>query len=636
MIAKAYKWVYAVALLTIVTLAFYPGLLGGFFFDDNSSIVNNATLELFDGSLSSLISASLNGIASPLGRPVSMASFALNLHYLGAGPFYFKLVNLLIHLANGVLVFILARQLLLRITSNCDSFTPALWVTAVWLLHPINVPPVLLVVQRMTSLAAFFTLAALCLYLYGRQKAGRRGRIAIVVGLLACWPLAILSKETALLLPLFILICEWLMPDGFRPIPPRILRVAALILGIALASAIIAKWDMLAGGYIFRDFGPVERLLTEARVLWFYLLQLFLPWPDLFSLYHDDFPISNGLLSPPQTLLAIIAWGCLITLAIYRRRRSPLFTFAVSWFLAAHALESTLLPLEVAYEHRNYLASVGILLWLASLLFPPQAQTRGKVPRLTLAASFVFFCALVTSLRADQWGDEYRRTQLEATVHPNSARANYEAGAALVNKTFLGASGGNSFTYQTARFHFMRAAELDRNDKLAMIGQLFLDCLAKKPKDTNLQIALHKRFATSSFPPGDQGVIHKLSELLVENRLCLDDTEVQALLGAALSNPAAKGKIRGMIYAVAMDYAVANSHNLPLGLTYAKEAVNSNPGDVPLRINLVRLLLVTGNKTEALEQYRSLRLLRITPKEKPEVEQIELTLRGMGQNAGTH
>lgn len=630
-----FRGLYAVALIIVVTLIFYPGLSGNFFFDDKPSIVDNPALRLFDGSFSSLIPASSNGVASPLGRPLSMASFALNLHFLGEDPFYFKLINLLIHLVNGGLIFILARQLWLRLTGSSNSFPAAFWMTAVWLLHPINLTPVLFVVQRMTSLAAFFTLAALSLYLYGRQRMGSRGWAAIAISLMACWPMAVLSKETALLLPLFILVCEWLVRDDFRPIPPKILRSVALILGLALVSILIAKWDMLASGYVFRDFGPVERLLTEARVLWFYLLQLFLPWPDLFSLHHDDFTTSRGLLSPPLTLLAIIGWGLLIALAIRLRRRSPLFAFAVAWFLAAHALESTLLPLEIAYEHRNYLASLGILLWLTSLLFPPQAQKLGTVPRLVLAASFVFFCALVTTLRADQWGDKYRRTQLEATIHPDSARANYEAGVEIMERTFLSTNGGNSFAYQTARFHFRRSAELDRNNKTALIGQLYLDCLAGAPKDTGLQIALRGRFATSLFPPGDRSVVQSLSELLVENRLCLDGAEVQALLDAALSNPAAKGSIRGMIYAVAMDYAVAKTGSLPLGLSYARAAVDSAPGDIPLRINLVHLLLASGKNTEALQQYRLLSLLRIAPKDKSDFEQIGLKLRGMEQNIST-
>lgn len=627
------RWLYMTTLIIVVTLIFYPGLSGNFFFDDKPSIVDNSSLQLFDGSFSSLISASSNGVASPLGRPLSMASFALNLHFSGADPFYFKLVNLLIHLACGGLVFVLARQLLARLAGGSNSFPAALWMAAVWLLHPINLVPVLFVVQRMTSLAAFFTLAALCLYLYGRQKTGSRGWTAIAVSLLACWPMAILSKETALLLPLFILIFEWLVLEGFQSVSPRILRSIVFIMGLAVASVLMAKWDLLASGYRFRDFGPAERLLTEARVLWFYLLQLFLPWPDLFSLHHDDFTISRGLLSPPQTLLAIIGWGGGIALAIHLRQRVPLFTFAVAWFLAAHALESTILPLEIAYEHRNYLASLGILLWLSTLPFPPQEQKPGKVPRLVLAASFVIFCALVTALRADQWGDEYRRTQLEATIHPNSARANYEAGVALVERTFLSTHGGNSLAYQATRFHFRRATELNRIDKAALISQMYLDCLTGAAKDAALQIALRERFASTPFPPGDRGVVQSLSELLVENRLCLDDAEVQALLDAALSNPAAKGSIRGMIYAVAMDYAVAKTGSLSLGLSYAKAAIASDPGDVPLRVNLVQLLLTSGDKDQANREFAALVRMHIPPRNRADVAQLSQKLGNMEPNA---
>lgn len=631
-----FRLLYAAALIIVVAVVYYPGLSGDFLFDDGPSIVDNPSLHIFDGSFSSLISASSNGVASSLGRPLSLASFALNLHFLGTNPFYFKLVNLLIHLANGGLVFVLARQLWLRLAGACHSFLAPIWITAVWLLHPINLTPVLFVVQRMTSLAAFFTLAALCLYLYGRQTAcGPRRWTAIAVGLLACWPAAILAKETALLLPVFILICEWLVLGGFRSAPPKTLRVIAFIFGFAIISGLLANWGLITNAYRFRDFGPVERLLTETRVLWFYLQQIFLPWPDFFSLHHDDFQISRSLLSPPQTLLAVIGWGILITFAILRRQRSPLFTFAVAWFLAAHALESTLLPLEIAYEHRNYIASLGILLWLAALLFPSPAQKQGQVPRLAMAASFVFFCALVTALRADQWGDEYRRTQMEAATHPYSARTNFEAGAALMERTFLSTNGGNSFAYQSARFFFRRAAELNRNGKEALISQLYLNCLAGAPKDTDLVIALRKRFASTHFPPGDHGVVHSLSELLVENRLCLDDTEVHALVDAALSNPEAKGPIRGMIYAVAMDYAVAKAGSLTLALSYARAAVDSDPSDIPLRINLIRLLLASSKISEALQQYRSLGRLHITPKDKSEFEKIGHQLRSMNQNTGT-
>ena len=390
---------YLLALIAATAFTYYPGLAGNFLFDDQSNILLNPSLSLFDGTFSSLLAASANGLASPLGRPVSMASFALNLHFFGAAPFSFKLVNLLIHLANGVLVFILVQQLWPRLADGKSPSLAAVWVTAIWLLHPINLTPVLFVVQRMTSLSAFFSLAALTLYLHGRKTGGSKGGLLIAVGLLACWPVAILAKETAVLLPLFIFLCEWLVLGGLLRVPAKIRWLASIIAALTLVGVLTVQWEFLTAGYQFRDFGLLERLMTEARVLWFYILQLLLPWPDLFALHHDDFPISRGLLAPASTVLALAGWIAILTFAIYRRKQSPLLTFGLLWFVAAHTLESSILPLEIAYEHRNYLASFGLLISLAGLLFTPNAHARGirsQALRLALAGCFVIFCGLIT------------------------------------------------------------------------------------------------------------------------------------------------------------------------------------------------------------------------------------------------
>ena len=602
------------AILILVTAAIYtPGLSGEFFFDDQPNILGNPALHVFDGSLSSLIDASTGGVASTIGRPFSMASFAMNLHFFGTSPFSFKVINLLVHLANGVLVFLVMRQLIPLLTREPHAPSTAIWSSALWLLHPINLVPVLFVTQRMTSLAALFTLSAILLYVYGRQRDGWKRQTAIIVSLMGCWPIAILSKETALLLPLLLLIIEWLALDSLRTISRKLLLYSAGILTVIAIGILVANWDFLVSGYSFRDFGLRERLLTEAKVLWFYLLQLFLPWPDFFSLHHDDFPISKTLLASPQTLLAIIGWISLVSLAFLKRHQWPLFSFAVFWFLAAHALESTIIPLEIAYEHRNYLASLGMLMWFSSLLFSQAEGDQGAIPRITLGICFVLFCGLVTTLRASQWGDEYLRTQLAAKIHPDSARANYEAGVTTMEKTILSENGGNEFAHHAAQFFFSRAAELDQDDKAALIGLLYLDCVAGKKKNTGIESKLQERFSTRPFRPGDQGVIGSLSEILVENRLCLNEADTQKLLEAALSNPHADGKIRGMLYAVAMDYALASMGSLPLALHYAEASVDSNPGSAALRINFIRLLLASGNKQEARREYTALLGLPLSP-----------------------
>lgn len=630
--------VFSVVLCLLLGAVYWVGLHGVFIFDDFENIVNNTLLRTFDGSLESLIAAASSGTSSPWGRPLSMASFALNFYFFGDAPFSFKLTNLAIHFANAMLVFTLVRQLWPRLgydTRTPQSLAPALWITAVWALHPINLTPVLFVVQRMTSLSAFFTLAALSLYLYGRQAKGKSGALAIAVSLLLCWPAAILSKETGLLLPLYLFLIEWLLLGTFQSVSTRVKWLALLSIGVVAVALCWTKWGFIIGGYSVRDFTLTERLLTEAPVLWFYLRQLVLPASDLFGLVHDDIPISRGLLTPPATLVAIVGWLVVLALALQQRSRQPLFAFAVFWFLASHLLESTILPLEIAYEHRNYIASFGIFLWLASLLFPEQQNVRWRIPRLVLAASFVFYCGLLTSVRSVQWGDELPRTQTAVNDHPNSARANAQAALVIMEKTFeLGA--GSPKAYQMVQFYLERSAELDKNSKAPLIGLLYLDCAAGVPKNVAIQTSLRERFATKRFSHNDRTVVLSLSGLLRGKRLCLDDQEVKQLIDAGVANPYADGAMRGLLYAVAMDYAAANMRSIPLALTYAQAAVASDPGSVALRVRLIYLYLQSNRVDDARREYSALASRQLSARDKPAVDQLKKILDAMEKNAKTH
>jgi protein O-mannosyl-transferase len=633
------RWILsALALCAITAAVYWAGLQGSFIFDDVAGIAGNPALRNLDGSWESIVAAATSGTASPLGRPVSMASFALNFAFFGDSPFPFKLVNLLIHLVNAVLVCVLARQLLRALGYDKDavrSLVPAVAVAAAWSLHPINLTPVLLVIQRMTSLSALFVLAALVLYLYGRKAGNARGLFAIALGLVVCWPAAVLSKETGLLLPVYIVLCEWLVLGTFRSVPARRKWVATVIVAGLFAVVCWAEWGFITAGYSVREFGLAERLMTEARVLWFYLGQLVLPTPDAFALFHDDIVISHGPLTPPETLAAIAAWLAAIGMAFRWRARFPLFAFAVFWFLASHLLESTVLPLEIAYEHRNYIASFGIFLWLASLLFPDRKTTQWWGPRLVLAASFVFVCGLLTCIRSLQWEDEFQRTQVEVAHHPLSARANYQAATAVMQRTFE-AGGGNPLAYQMVQFYYKRAADLDKNSKAPLIGLVYLDCATGLPNDPALRSALLNRFSAGHFTFGDRSVIQSLSGLLVEKRLCMDDREVKALIDAALSNPSADGPMRGMINAVAMDYAAAKMQSIPLALTYAQAAVASDPGSVALHVNLIHLLLKANRVEEARREYMMVAQTHHSARDKSVLNGLKTIFDAMGKSANAN
>jgi protein O-mannosyl-transferase len=628
-------WVLPALCLILVAL-YWAGLRGNFVFDDFSSIVDNPSLRLVDGSPSSLMVAATSGISGPLGRPLSMLSFAMNLYFFGEAPFSFKVVNLIIHLANAMLVFALVRQLSLLLEGGkpTQAWALAAGTAAVWAIHPANATPVLYVVQRMTSLSAFFALCALLLYLWGRQSKTKQGLLAIAGSILIFWPAAILSKETGLLLPIYIFLCEWLVLGTFRNTPKKVKWLALLAAVCALSLQCWANWDFINAGYRVRNFDLLERLMTQARVLWFYVGQLVLPSPSVFGLFHDDIAISRGLLAPPTTLLAIFGWLGITVLAFVQRVRQPLFAFAVFWFLASHALESTVFPLEIAYEHRNYIGSFAVFMWLGSLLVHVRANAQWLVPRLVLAGSFLVFCVLVTSMRSSQWADEFQRAQVEVADHPDSARANHQAAVATVQRTFE-SGGGNPRAYQMAQFYYKRAAELDQISKAPVIGLLYLDCATGAPKDPALHKSVLGRFSSAPFTHGDRGAVQNLSALLVEKRLCLSDQEVWELIEAALSNPSTDGSMRGMIYSVAMDYAFASLHSIPLALSYAQAAVASDPGSVALRINLTHVLLRANRVDDARREYMILAQGTHASRHGPALSGLTSIFEAMGKSADT-
>ena len=220
-------------LLFVVTLWVYrPGLSGTFLFDDYYNLVDNQAVQIDTLSWSNLAEAAGSGHAGPLGRPVSMLSFALNHVLSGPAPHGYLVGNLVIHLLCGGAVYWLTLLLLagyrrrggLRPASGTAPWL-ALLVSAAWLLHPINLTSVLYVVQRMASLAALFTFLSLALYLRGRlnQMAGRPGWPALLTMALVTAPLALFSKENAVLLPVFVGLTEWMILD-FRAASPALAR----------------------------------------------------------------------------------------------------------------------------------------------------------------------------------------------------------------------------------------------------------------------------------------------------------------------------------------------------------------------------------------------------------------------------
>lgn len=432
----------ALLLGAAVIAAYYPGLHGPFVFDDTTNIVDNPRLALTQLDAESLLDAAFSSDSGILKRPLAMATFALN-HYLAGGlaeTWPFKLTNLVIHLTNTGLIYWLV-SLLWRVRQKIQCPLPGQrhgWmpglVAAVWALHPMQLTSVLYVVQRMTSLSALFVLTGLIVYLYGRLRmdAGRPYALTLMAtGLMSGLVLGVACKESAALLPFYALVIEFSFFERFRLTPANRKKLAwfyaltILVPIIAGAALLTMHPDFLATTYAAREFTVWQRLLTETRVLWFYIGLLFIPDIGKFGLFHDDIVISTGLITPWTTLPALLGLAMALGVALSGRVRAqyPVFSFAVLWFLVGHGMESSAIGLELAHEHRNYLPSLGPLVGgvcAFTAVIGRQFQWRAAVAA-TLLLTVIF--AAVTHLRAYAWRSETELIQSMAVHHPYSARS---------------------------------------------------------------------------------------------------------------------------------------------------------------------------------------------------------------------
>ena len=397
---------------------------GPYIIDDFANLVNNPALELQGIDLDTLKQAALSSSASPFHRPVSMLSFAANYTLAGNRAAYpVKITNIYIHILTGFGIFLLTLELLRHLPENAlvqhgDGYVKliAFTTTFVWLFHPLFVSTVLYAVQRMAMLSALFVIFGCFGYLRLRDKCKTRAvsLVPIYLWIGGATILGFLCKENAALLPGFLLLIEvfCFKFEFHRDIPRTPIRILQLLL-IAPTVAVLVYLAVTYFGHMHEVIGNYyftyhERLLTQLRVLWRYAGWLMFLNPEPMGIYHDDFIWSSGLTHPLSTLPALIAWLAVagITLVYYRTRQVLLF--CLMWFLWGQVLESTVLPLSLMFEHRNYLPGYGIVLGYNLLIigFLYHANS-GRIIRSAIIITLFFVLPGYTFYeRVSTWGDE--------------------------------------------------------------------------------------------------------------------------------------------------------------------------------------------------------------------------------------
>ncbi len=436
-------------LLIIAAVLYWPGLDGYYILDDQPNLESLANIghppedfvqpQVFN-EVGRFIS---EGIASSLGRPISLTSFALQAHRWPDGVWHFKYVNLMIHLLNGALVFwfIWLVTRLLRLETQ-QGLLLALLTTTLWLLNPLQVSTASYIIQRMAQLSALFTLGGLVAYLYGRlwltENKLFKGYLLASLGIGLGGLLATFSKETGALLVLYVLVLEaTLLYKLSQPAYWRIWRGLFIYLpSLLLAGYLIYSLPGFIRGYEIRDFTLVERLWSEARILVDYLGKILWPRLHTLNLFHDDFLISTGWLSPPTTLLSVIVVVGVFFAALFLRRRYPVFAFAALWFFAGHLLESTFLPLVLYFEHRNYFPMLGPLFALAyAVIYVFRYLQNPLLRNLTagLVALWIGLIMFATWNETRLWGQPLVQAHVWAEQKPLSRYAQSHAASLLIS-----------------------------------------------------------------------------------------------------------------------------------------------------------------------------------------------------------
>jgi hypothetical protein len=389
----SFRHLIAIALIAGVALVAYSNTFHvPFHYDDRPNIVENPNVQIAVLTWDRLERLIKNTYAVSI-RVFSYFTLALNYYFGGFDVLGYHLVNLFIHIASGVFLYWFL-LLTFNLPSLKEKYGPisyrvALFSSLIFISHPIQTQSVTYIVQRMASMAGMFFLLSLALYIKGRLSAGRP-RVFYFAGMVMTYLLGVFSKENVAILPLFIALYEFYFFQNFD-LGPKGKKILLALLGVLLALGVVGFiiWGQrymqeIKGGYEYRaslssPFTMWERVLTQSRVVLYYLTLLAYPHPSRLNLDYD-FPVSKTILDPPTTLISILIIAGLIGYSIWTAKKRPVLSFCILWYFGNLVIESSIFPLEMVYEHRLYLPAVGPFILFSLFVVRGIEKWKYKVP----------------------------------------------------------------------------------------------------------------------------------------------------------------------------------------------------------------------------------------------------------------
>lgn len=404
----------AAALATVI--AYWPAIRAEFVFDDFA--LPFTQIEFARAGLMKWLAGT---------RPVLMFSFWANFVTSGLQPFAYHLTNVLLHLAAGVLVFVIARRLLGLAGEDCARRD---WLAvagaALFLLHPIQTESVAYVASRSELLSVSLCFAAFAAFLYAAPGGiGWLRSLAVVV----LFGAAVTTKEHVAVAPALFLLTDyyWNQPFSLSGIKRNWRLYGMMAAGAAGAGfwvmRVLSQSD--TAGFGVKGISPYEYFLTQGRVIWMYLRLYALPVGQ--NVDHD-IPLSRGPLDG-GAIVGLAALAAVVAAAIVYRKRYPLGSFGTLVFFLLLAPTSSFLPiLDVSAERRMYLPSIGLVFVVLEVV--RRLRVSGAVLRYAGACALgVLF--LATFARAEVWSNALSLWQDSVSKSPGKYRPEVSVGQAL-------------------------------------------------------------------------------------------------------------------------------------------------------------------------------------------------------------
>lgn len=563
-------------------MAYIPGLAGPFLLDD---FHNLEQLALYGGvnNLDDVLRFVFGADGNTFSRSVARLSFLLDDQSWPSYASGFKFNNVLIHLLCIALLALVFSKVAGILRRN-DATLVFMLALSVWALAPAQVSTVVYIVQRMTLLMTLGVLLALYFYICFRVAVlvWQRWLYLSLSGL--CFVLACLCKENALVVLLLVPLVEYSL-FGVRPKWLSFLLLLAVILFSAVfAYYAIDRIDVYDG----RVFGAWERFLSQGSVLFNYVYYFFNVSAS-YTIFHDDVEAKLGVASLTLGAIAWVLHVVIIYILVKWREKLGWVSFGLIWFYLCHIIESTVIPLELMFEHRNYLPSIGLAIAVASGIGKVYRALFNKNLKLVahavlLLLPVVFLGGLIYQVHI--WSDYRILSSKWAADYPLSLRSQMGfVGMLQVNS--MGGIAVNKLDDMRQSF----------DDPQVDISYLLAQCRVggKVDKIDSNEIAMR---------PFSSGVLYALGEAIEFQGACVDDNISGGLVGlveAVENMPLLKAKpryearyqdVKGNYYVRKMLYQEA---------VIARERAWELQPTIATSLKIAELFLLGGNTSLAKE-----------------------------------